>query len=131
MEQVRGHTATGCTPPAHLPFVPCHSPQIQCLQEGPAGRAGPRVWGIKQQQARVTEGGKHPLPAPPDARGPWHLGKAGMGGPARPKPPTPISPSLAPAHRQEALVGSACACFRVHSQGCAEEFGGHRAGWGL
>lgn len=28
-----------------------HPPQIQCLQEGPAGRAEPRVRGIKQQQA--------------------------------------------------------------------------------
>lgn len=26
-----------------------YPPQIQCLQEGPAGRAETRVWGVKQQ----------------------------------------------------------------------------------
>lgn len=82
----------------HPPFCPLphaaawHPPQIQRLQQGPAGRAEPGVRSVKQQQARVAEGSEHPLPAPPDARGPRHLGKAAMGGPAQPQPPSPPAP---------------------------------------
>lgn len=68
----------------------------------------------------------------PEGRGTW--GKAGMGGPTRLSllPPCwPPPPRPAPAHRQEALVGRACARFRVYSQGCAEVVRGHRAGRGL
>lgn len=113
-----------------------HPPQIQSLQEVPAGRAELRVWGIKEQQARVAEGGEHSLPAPTDTRGPWHLGEGRQAqrshwAPAACPPTRPLSPPPAPAHRQEALVGGARARFGVHSQGRVEEGRGHRAGGGL
>lgn len=76
---VRGRTATGCSPTLSQWPAPCphttapYPPQIQGLQQGPAGRAQPRVGRIEEQQARVAERGKHPLPATPHARGPGHL----------------------------------------------------------
>ena len=83
-------------PPPLLQTMAWHSPQIQSLQEGPAGRAELRVWGIKEQQARVAEGGEHSLPAPPDTRGPWHLGEGRQARRShRPRPPArpPALPS--------------------------------------
>lgn len=65
-------------------------PQIQGLQEDPAGQAASRVRSIKQQQAGVTERSINPLPAPTDTGRPRHLGGDRHGGLSKSSVRTPI-----------------------------------------
>lgn len=135
MEQVRGHTAPGCPP---NPLIPCpvslpgtHLRSSTCRRAPLAGlsRGSGASNSSRRESLRVANTRCQPRRTP-EGRGTYGEGRHGRACQAQ---PAYTHPHPASAHRQEALVGSAPACFRVHSQGHVEEVGGHGAGrslWG-
>lgn len=111
-------------PGAHLRSSACRRAPLAGLSRGSGASKSSRRESLRAANTRCQPR------RTPEGRGTWGR-QAWEGPPGRGAPSCPPRPALAPAHRQEALIGGARACFGVYPQGCAEEIGGHGAGWGL
>lgn len=138
MGLVRDHIASGrpltphCRTPLPLPLPGTHLRSSACRSAPLAGlsRGSGASNSSRRESLRAANTRCQPRRTP-EGRGTWGEGRHGRARQALGWPPLPPPPQPAPAHRQEALVGSACARFGVYTQGCAEVVRGHGTGRGL
>lgn len=134
-EQVRGLPVPDCPPSPLVPYpmpLPSTHLRSRTCRRAPLGglSLGSGASNSSRRESLRAANTRCQPRRTPEGRGTWRKGKHRRTAGAL-SPPCPSSPPLAPTHRQEALIGSACARFRVYSQGCAEEVRGYGAGWGL